>query len=301
MRRFLLAAVAVLPLMLAGCGAPDRGDAQTLVDRATLSVQDMMNQTVSDDPQRALRNARAVMICPRLFKASFFFGGEGGFCVLLTRSGNGTWSYPAFYSLGSGSFGFQFGVEDSSLMMMIMTQRGLNAVLDNQFKLGAGASIAVATVGASVQGATTTAVGADIVAFAYSRGLFGGVALDGGIMSTRTDYDQQYYGQPMAARQIVTAMQGVNPGADPLREVLTRFGSRAAFVPPGPPRGGPPPGPPPGAGPGNGPAFPPSGGPAGYQGPPASYQPPPGYAPPSSEPPGGAGPIQQQSLAPPRG
>ena len=109
---------------------------QSLVDRATLTVQDMMTQNVSQDPKSLLRRAKAVMVCPRIFKAGFFFGGEGGNCVLLARAGNGTWSYPAFYVIGSGSFGFQFGIEDNQLLMLIMTERGLNAVLDSQIKLG---------------------------------------------------------------------------------------------------------------------------------------------------------------------
>lgn len=299
MRRFLLAIVAVLPLSLAGCGAPTMNDAQGLVDRATLTVQDMMNQDVSQDPRQSLHSAKAVMICPALFKASFFFGGEGGGCVMLTRSGNGTWSYPAFYGMGSGSVGFQAGIKDSALMMMIMTQKGLNAILDSQFKFGADASIAVATVGATVQGATTAAVGADIVAFAYSRGLFAGIALDGSIMSQRSDWNQIYYGQPLGSRQIVIAMQASNRGADPLREVLTRYGStRAASAPPSSPGG-------PGGGPGYAPTSAPS---AGYQqapayppssGPSAGYQQQPAYGQPSDAG-GGAGPIQQQNLAPPR-
>ncbi len=179
------AALALLAVLPAACGPTTAGEQQTLVDRATLTVQEMMTQTVSDDPRSLLRRAKAVMICPRIFKAGFFFGGEGGRCVLLARAGNGTWSYPAFYTIGSGSFGFQFGIEDNQLLMLIMTERGLNAVLDSQVKLGANASVAVATIGAGIQGSTTTAVGADIVAFAESRGLFGGVALEGSVMSTR--------------------------------------------------------------------------------------------------------------------
>src|SRR3954469_25959044 len=186
MNRFLaLAALAATVLLQAACSTGNTpGAQQTLVDRATLTVNDMMTQTISKDPQSVLRNAKAVMICPRIFKAGFFFGGEGGNCVLLARAGNGTWSYPAFYAIGSGSFGFQFGIEDNQLLMMIMTERGLNALLDSQIKLGANAGIAVATYGAGIQGSTTTAVGADIVAFAASRGLFGGVALEGSLMST---------------------------------------------------------------------------------------------------------------------
>jgi lipid-binding SYLF domain-containing protein len=280
-----------------------------------------------------LRRAKGVMICPRVFKAGFFVGGEGGSCVLLARSGNGTWSYPTFYDIGSGSFGFQFGVQDSQLILMIMTSRGLNAVMDSQVRLGANVSVAVASIGAGVQGSTTAAVGADIIAFAEARGLFGGVSLEGGVMSARIDENQSYYGQPLVARQIVLQMQGVNPGADPLREVLTRYGTMEPSYQGGPPGdyqsppgqpGYPPPYQPPGQQ-----AYPPTQPPPYYQRPavqqPAyrplapSYSPPPappaaspGYAPPQAPsgyqpppgqytypPPSGTGPIQEQSLPPP--
>jgi lipid-binding SYLF domain-containing protein len=287
MIRFLaMTALTALALLQTACTANSPGEQQTLVDRATLTVQEMMTQTVSDDPRDLLRHAKGVMVCPRIFKAGFFFGGEGGNCVLLARAGNGTWSYPAFYTIGSASFGFQFGIEDNQLLMLIMTQHGLNAVLDSQIKLGANAGVAVASLGAGVQGSTTAAVGADIVAFDASRGLFGGVALEGSVMSTQSDWNQSYYGQPYAARQLVMQMQGGNPGADPLRDVLTRYGSRNArpsMPPPPPPQQQ-------GYAPAN-PQYQQQYQPQGRPPPP----PPPsnGYTAPS---PDGRGPIQQQNL-----
>lgn len=236
MIRILLAA-ATLGLMawLAPQPAKAQSDEQSLVDRATLALQDLMNQGVSEDPRRMLERARAVMICPRVFKAGFFFGGEGGACVLLARAGNGTWSYPAFYGMGSGSFGLQIGIQDAQFVMMIMTEKGLRAILDSQFKLGADVSLAIATVGAGIQGSTTGALGADIIAFSQTRGLYGGVSLEGSLMGQRSGWNRAYYGQEMGSRQIVIDMQGANPGADPLRDVLTRFGTeqrQAAATPP---------------------------------------------------------------------
>jgi hypothetical protein len=163
---------------------------------------------------------------------------------------------------------------------MIMTEKGLNAVLDSQIKLGGNASVAIAAYGAGIQGSTTTAIGADIVAFAASRGLFGGVALEGSVMSTDSQWNQAYYGQPLVARQLVMQMQGSNPGADPLRDVLTRYGASNATGPM-PPQ------------PGFAPAYPQ------YQ--PQQLQP---NAPPTTTvtPPLAAdrGPVQEQNLAPPR-
>lgn len=336
--RWRFAVIGLAALAVAGCQQGPGGE-QTLVDRATLAVQDLMTQTVSQDPKFMLRRAKAVMICPQVFKAGFFVGGEGGSCVLLARSGNGTWSYPTFYDIGSGSFGFQFGVQDSQLILMIMTDRGLNAVMDSQVQLGANVSVAVASVGAGVQGSTTAAVGADIIAFAEARGLFGGVSLEGGVMSARVDENQAYYGQPLAARQIVLQMQAQNPGADSLREVLTRYGTAEPAYQ-GAPGGGypPPPGggyqPPPGQPPYQAPPAQSANPPPGYQAPPpqsgyppaaapqpyqpartSAYPPPPtpaypsapqppsGYQPPPGQytypPPSGNGPIQQQNLPAP--
>ncbi|HEX3400724.1 MAG TPA: lipid-binding SYLF domain-containing protein [Acetobacteraceae bacterium] len=267
MIRILLAAAALAVLsLLAPRHAQAQGEEQTLVDRSTLALQEMVNQSISDDPQIMLRRSRGVMICPRVFKAGFFFGGEGGACVLLARAGNGTWSYPAFYGMGSGSFGLQIGIQDSQFIMMIMTEKGLHAVLDSQFKLGADASIAIATIGAGVQGSTTGALGADIIAFSQSRGLYGGVSIEGSLMGARSEWNRQYYGRDFGTRQIVIEMQATNPGADPLREVLTRFGSNVAQQASAPP-------------------------PPGYQSPP----PPPG-GPVDLQP---RGSVQQQNLPPP--
>ncbi|HUN39029.1 MAG TPA: YSC84-related protein [Acetobacteraceae bacterium] len=262
MRRVLLAAIALAASLVPGLARAQETKPQILVDSATLSMQEMM--TASQDSQVELTRARAVVICPRIFKAGFFFGGSGGDCVLVARAGNGTWSYPVFYTIGSGSFGLQIGIEDSSLVMMIMTQRGLNAVLDSQFKLGADASIAIATIGGGVGGATTAAVGADIVAFSESRGLFGGISLEGSIMSTLSTWIAAYYGQPFSARQVVIQMLGTNPGANPLREVLTRYGTSAPVQAYASPQGYAPPG---------GQGYPPPQGPR-YGAPPQGYPPP---------------------------
>jgi SH3 domain-containing YSC84-like protein 1 len=291
MKSILLAATLTLVPVLARA----QTDQQALVDRSTLALQDAMLRNVSQQPRTSLTHARAVVVCPQMFKAGFFFGGAGGDCVLVARAGNGTWSYPAFYTIGSFSFGLQIGVQDSEIIMMVMTNRGLNALLNASFKIGVGGSIAVAVIGGGVQGDTTAAVGADIVAFSIARGAFAGVSLEGSGLDSLTGWDQTYYGQPLDARQIVIDMQGRNPGADPLRDLLTRYGTPSpvatASYGPGPVAAGPPPA---AAAPGYAP-------PPGYAAPPVSA--PAGYPPPAGGPPinlqSGA-PIEQQSLPPPK-
>jgi lipid-binding SYLF domain-containing protein len=218
--------IALAVLLLAGRPALAQQEQQTLVDRATLAVQEIM--TSGDRPQDAqdfLKRSRAVMICPRIFRAGFILGGEGGTCVLVGRDGGGSWSSPAFYQLGSGSLGLQIGIQDATVMIMVMTDRGLRALMDSQFKVGADAAISLATIGGGIQGATTSAAGADIVAVARSRGLFAGMSLQGTILTYLPDYARAYYGNDASARQIVVAMEAHNPGSDPLRAMLMRYGT----------------------------------------------------------------------------
>ena len=199
---------------------------QRLVDRATLSAQDILDwRADGNQAQRLLSRARGVVICPSIFRMSFLFGGSGGGCVLLARDGSGSWSAPAFYAMGSGSFGLQAGVQDAELMMFVMTRKGLTAIMDSHFKLGANASVTLATLGVGMEGATTTALRADIVAIERSSGLFAGVSLQGSVLSYDGAGNHAYYGQPVGVEDIAVTMRVNNPGADPLRAVLMRYGS----------------------------------------------------------------------------
>jgi lipid-binding SYLF domain-containing protein len=266
MRRLVLAAaLAASALAARPAGADTPQGQQELVDRATLAVNDVLSDQQGGAARQLLPKARAVMICPRVFKAGFLFGGEGGGCVLLARGGQGSWSAPAFYAMSGGSFGFQAGIQDAEVMMLIMTQQGLRAVMDSQFRIGANASVALVTLGGGVEGATALALNADIVAFARTRGLFAGVSIQGSVMSADTVGDEVYYGQPVGTVDIVMAMRVNNPAADPLRAALMRYGNAA---PPPPPA--------------------------------QAYYPPPADAPPQGFAAAPPGVVQQQNLPPPR-
>lgn len=223
----LFAVLTTLPLgACANSGAPSSNQAQMVVDRATLTTESLVGgqNAQSQHARQFLQSARAVVICPRIFRAGFVFGGEGGECVLVSRAGGGSWSDPAFYSMGSGSFGLQIGAQDAEVMIFLMNDTALEAFLNSQFTLGGGAGISLATLGSGIGGATGTALGADMVSVVKSRGFYGGVSLSGSVFSTDAVLDQQYYARPVDARQVVVSMGVSNPGANPLRAMLTKYG-----------------------------------------------------------------------------
>ena len=193
-------------LVLAMAAAPiarAETDQQTLVERSRITVEDLKRDKEFGTAKQLLHSARAILIVPRLYKGGFFVGGEGGAGVLLTRQGEGSWSSPAFYDLGSASFGLQIGLEQAEMVLLVMSQKGLDALMQDQFKIGVGAGITVVTLGSGVEGATTAAAGADIVTWSSSSGAYAGITLNGTVIKPAKDDDAAYYGHAVTTKQIL--------------------------------------------------------------------------------------------------
>ncbi len=216
---FALTLLSGIGLMLSpGAQADAAQDAQRLVDKARITVD-----TFSDDPQmaalRALaKDAKALFIVPQLIKGGFILAGEGGTGVLLTHDGG--WSAPAFYTMGAGSIGFQIGGQTSEVVLVLMTDRALDAVLQNKIKLGADVGVAAGPVGGGMETATTTNFRADIYTYAKSKGLFAGVSFEGAVIAERGKLNRAYYGRRVSPEDIVTSRTVDNPGANRLRASL---------------------------------------------------------------------------------
>jgi SH3 domain-containing YSC84-like protein 1 len=214
-------------LALGVLGAPvarAQSDQQTTVDRAGFVVNDMSHDQAFGNARDLLHRARAVMIVPRLYKGGFFIGGEGGNGVLLSHRTDGAWSDPAFYAIGSASFGLQIGLEQSEMVMFVMSEKALDALMRDQFKFGANAGLAVVTLGSGVEAATTAAAGADIVVWASSSGAYAGVSLNGSIVKPQFDADRSYYGPGVTQRDILFRGTVVNPSASGLQRALGTLG-----------------------------------------------------------------------------
>lgn len=196
---------------------------QSLVDHATLAVQDVFNQeTTHSTLYKKLNDARAVMICPNVTHISLVFGGSGGQCVLLSRDAQGSWSSPAFYSLSSGSFGIQMGVQNSTIILFIMNDTSLRNLLDSQFTMGADAT----ATAANSNGSADTGI-SDIYTVQKSSGLFIGASLKGSKLKIDSKANYNYYNSMVGPEDIVMAMRVNNSNADPLRRMLIKLSNAA--------------------------------------------------------------------------
>jgi SH3 domain-containing YSC84-like protein 1 len=197
-------------------------DEQVVIDGARKTLADLRHDKAFGNASRLLRQARAVMIVPKLIKGGFIVGGEGGEGVLMVRN-DGHWSDPAFYAIGAASFGLQAGLQQSEMILLVMTQKGVEGLLHDQFKIGAQAGISVATLGSGVEGAIGGATPPDIVVWSSSTGLYGGLTLDGSIIRPQPDHDAQFYGRPLSTRDVLYGKVQSAKGNE-LRRDLASFG-----------------------------------------------------------------------------
>ena len=192
-------------MILASCRSAGEfgSEPEQLTDRARISFQSMMTDNQYPGLVDLASRAKAIIIVPNLIRAGFFFGGRGGNAIMLVRDDQGKWSPPAFYTLGGLSFGLQFGGQTSELVIAVMTEKGLNSLLDRQVTLGGDAGLAVGELGKGVNAATGIGIKSDMYAFARSEGLFVGVSLEGSVIAPRHTWNQQLYGAEATPQSVL--------------------------------------------------------------------------------------------------
>jgi SH3 domain-containing YSC84-like protein 1 len=191
---------------------------QNLVDKARMTLDSFTGEPGMAEMRKLMTDARAVLVVPQFLKAGFVLGGAGGSGVLRARDAQtGDWSEPAFYTIGAGSVGFQIGASASEVVLVVMTDRALDAILQNRIKLGADLSAAVGPVGAGVGVAATTNLRADVVSFTRSKGLFAGVSFEGAVLQPRAGWNRRYYGKAVTPADIVKRRLVSRRGAAPVR------------------------------------------------------------------------------------
>ncbi len=217
---FIAACLLILVALQSNCAfASDYTKIQSIVQQSDSILNQFDIEQTHDGLKSNLRAAKAVLVIPQMLRGGFVIGGSGGSGVLVSRDmQKDTWGYPVFYSMGSISFGLQIGAEASELILLVMTEKGMDSLLTTSFKLGADCSIAAGPIGAGAKATT-----ADIYAYAKSKGAYGGLSVEGAMVKTKNDWNYIYYNKPVSPADIVIRHSVMNPDADQLRETLSKI------------------------------------------------------------------------------
>src|SRR6267143_236610 len=194
----------VLPLLADVASASDQTKDDDRLKNCGTVLKEILD--VPDNiPQDLLDKADCVVVFPSVVKAAFIVGASYGRGAMSCRRGQefrGPWGAPTMMALEGGSFGLQIGGEATDFVLLVMNQRGADAILSSKVKLGGDASAAAGPVGRTAQASTDVTMRAEILTYSRARGLFAGISLEGTTLRPDNDANDRVYHQRISAKEI---------------------------------------------------------------------------------------------------
>lgn len=245
----LAALLAALILVFTSMAVHAQGREEARLLTASQVLNDALGSPDQFVPTRLLERAYGIAVVPDVTKIAFFFGGRRGNGVLVARDPNGHFSDPIFVNLTGGSFGFQWGVTSTDVILVFTTKRSIDRIASGQLTLGADASVAAGPVGRTASAGTDPTLSAEVYSYSRSRGLFAGIALDGSALSIDNNADARFYDKGVInAYDIINgSVRTNNDIARRYLETVSRSTGATASAPPAaapgntaPPAAGPP-------------------------------------------------------------
>ena len=217
--------IPVLVLLAASLSWGQTKEADRLSAAAT-AFQEIMDTPDSSVPTDLLERCECIAIIPSMKKGGFILGGRYGKGLVSCRQdeGKGPWGPPAMIALGGGSFGLQIGVAAVDVVMLVMHRDGIDSLLKSKFTVGGDVSAAAGPVGRAGTAETDAYMKAKILSYSRSRGVFAGLELKGAVLQQDRDGNQNLYGKPVGAKDLlISAQEPVPNDAKTLIGVLTKY------------------------------------------------------------------------------
>ena len=224
MRKTLVAILAVAGSMSAVAFAADREvKVEDRLDASADTLNDLMRAADNGIPQDLIDEARCVVVVPGMKKAGFIFGAKygRGFAVCRQHGGVG-WSAPASMRVEGGSAGFQIGLSDTDVVLLVMNDGGMRHLLSDKFTLGGEATAAAGPVGRDAAAETDAMMHAEMLSYSRSHGLFAGISLEGATLRPDEEGNRELYGRDATNREILSGDFKTPAIADRFEHALNR-------------------------------------------------------------------------------
>ena len=220
-RRSLVGCIAVL-MCAAAQPAFSEMTQQSVVDKALRTLEVFTTDPALAVVPSLIERAKGIVLVPAIFNVGLIVGGGSGPAVLLVRDSTKGWSDPAFYSFRIRTVGLQMGAQLSRFVLVVATERGIEALLNGQLLLDGDWSVEY--IGAfSEDEAAASCITSDVCLITRSRALFGGIDVAGGALHVDSERNSAYYGKPVTPKEIVIDHSVNNSGSLALKKALDAF------------------------------------------------------------------------------
>lgn len=163
----------------------------------------MVSDSNSRIPAELIRESEAIAIISNIKEGGFIFGARRGDGIIVSRIPNGRWSNPAFINVSGGSFGLQAGFQSSDIVIIFPSQTALRQVLSGEFELGGSVSGTAGPIGRSASESLEGFDNNKVYVYSRSKGLFGGVTLEGTEISFDGKDSRKFYGKTVTSAEIL--------------------------------------------------------------------------------------------------
>ncbi len=201
MQRFLAAAVSVVTA--AGAAIAAITPSQTARLAAAAGVVQSIHDSVPDE---FWNRAQCVAVIPDLKDAALMAAGNYGRGVMSCRAGE-RWSAPTFMQFAGGSWGFKAGAEEMDVVLLVMSEQGVQKMLQDKIVLGADASVAAGPLGQQGHVGNDVAPTAEMLAYSRAGGRFVGIDLSGVVLRPDVDSNTEVYGSRATPRTILASRE----------------------------------------------------------------------------------------------
>ncbi|XP_063685600.1 SH3 domain-containing YSC84-like protein 1 isoform X2 [Bolinopsis microptera] len=162
-----------------------------------------------------------------------FISARGGSGIVVAKTPSGGWSAPSAVGIVGISGGFDFGIEMTAIIMMLMTSNAVKAFMKGKnVMLGGNISVAVGPLGRDLEVDMTVRAPAAMYTYAKAKGLYLGINLGGTLVLERRKANEKSYGAGVRAEDILSGRVDPPPECYVLHDVLrelTRNSKRKAF------------------------------------------------------------------------
>ena len=204
----------------------DQSDIQKRIQNAANVLDEIMSVKDKAIPDKIMGDAECIAVVPSMVKIAIGFGGNHGKGVATCKTVNG-WSAPAPFSITGGSWGLQIGGQAIDLVMLVMNQKGMDALLSSKFKVGADASAAAGPVGRQSEASTDWKMKAEVLTYSRARGVFAGIDLSGSRIAQDQDETRILYGKMVPFATILSGKVDPPSGSEAFLTAVKKYASQA--------------------------------------------------------------------------
>ncbi|KAJ5794702.1 hypothetical protein N7457_001301 [Penicillium paradoxum] len=194
-------------------------------EKAAAILESFINPKLKIDgkiPRKIFLGAKGIAVFTAL-RLGFLGSVRFGSGLIVARLPDGSWSAPSAMAMGGLGAGGQFGAELTDFVFVLTTDAAVKTFMQSgNLTIGGNISMAVGPIGRSAEAGGVVGAKNATGVFAYSktRGLYGGLTVEGGVLAERPYANKKMYGRKVPAKELLSGQVPSPPEAQVLIDVL---------------------------------------------------------------------------------